>query len=131
MLYYRYLKHYENMLNGWMKYSQALEFSKLSYNMFNRQMNPLDLIQTRLRARLIQQRSSDPLKKDISPNRILLKGEEKKLKCSVCSEFVLGLRVYCNNCEHGGHPSHLTRWFQTQELCAACNNCRCTKYNLF
>jgi len=131
-MYYRYLKHYENVLRGWLKYSQALEFSKLSYYMFNKRQSTLHVLPNFIRAKLMHQKApSDPIRKGMHMNHTSLRREEKKLKCSVCNELVLGLKIYCNNCEHGGHPSHLTKWFQNQDQCPACYNCHCSKYNLY
>jgi len=38
-------------------------------------------------------------------------------KCSVCHLSVSGLYFWCQICQHGGHLSHMRKWFETEQYC--------------
>ncbi|KAF4745232.1 hypothetical protein FOZ62_001819, partial [Perkinsus olseni] len=46
-------------------------------------------------------------------------------KCAVCHEDVKGLATICNVCEHGGHVTHISAWFDQPGKGCPVLNCRC------
>ena len=47
------------------------------------------------------------------------------VKCAICQLSVKGLIGFCGKCEHGGHPEHLNRWFETNRVCPTGCGCYC------
>lgn len=45
--------------------------------------------------------------------------------CSTCEGKITGLYWSCAKCFHGGHLSHMRKWFRDNEYCAKCFNCKC------
>ena len=45
--------------------------------------------------------------------------------CSYCQTQVNGLIWICSKCFHGGHLSHMNKWFADNSNCAKCFNCKC------
>ena len=49
--------------------------------------------------------------------------------CSVCEEIVNDLSIHCPDCGHGGHLSHIKRWFALNGDCPTGCGCICgTKF---
>ncbi len=50
----------------------------------------------------------------------------KKSCCSVCQLTLRGIGIYCIACGHGGHPEHISAWFEAgNEACPTGCSCRC------
>ncbi len=46
--------------------------------------------------------------------------------CSVCQLALRGIGIYCIACGHGGHPEHISAWFEAgNEACPTGCGCRC------
>ncbi len=46
--------------------------------------------------------------------------------CSVCQLTLRGIGMYCIACGHGGHPEHISAWFEAgNEACPTGCSCRC------
>ncbi len=50
----------------------------------------------------------------------------KKSRCSVCQLTLRGIGMYCIACGHGGHPEHISAWFEAgNEACPTGCSCKC------
>lgn len=47
------------------------------------------------------------------------------LKCSICHLSVKGLSWFCTSCLHGGHFSHMSKWFEENDVCPTGCGCKC------
>lgn len=47
------------------------------------------------------------------------------LKCSICHLSVKGLSWFCTSCLHGGHLSHMSKWFEDNDVCPTGCGCKC------
>ena len=51
------------------------------------------------------------------------------LSCSICQDIIRGTALFCTACGHGGHPTHLKKWFELNAECPSGCDCRCLLRN--
>jgi len=147
------------MLSGWGLFKESTQFSKIIYETFSNKKVPISairkasyfsmennsIINTSFTTKTMELERKSPTMTpigqeiDLTPDnrfgRYVGKMEasprNKILKCSVCEQNVKGFRIFCNNCNHGGHPKHLIAWFSEHNQCPTGCGCNCEKYTQF
>lgn len=51
--------------------------------------------------------------------------DKKCIVCAICLSVVSSLGLFCKACGHGGHLSHMQKWFAREPLCPTGCGCGC------